>query len=97
MFIQAALDGGGADGIGAELKRKLSEEFVSFLAVADAYQQFGLAYAPPRAKGRAILDPDKAWLLPEEKQWAPALLSPAPLSGALLEAARAYRAPVPGA
>lgn len=81
----------------AEIQRKLREEFHEFLAVADAYQQFGLTYAPPRAKGQPILNPSEAWLLPEKKQWEPMPHTPAPLDARLLEAARAYRAPVAGA
>jgi len=44
-----------------------------------------------------ILDPAQAWLLPEEKQWAPTPYVPAPFDAQLLAAASAYRAPIPGA
>jgi hypothetical protein len=96
FFMDATEVGDAASAISAEIERKLREEFPAFLALADAYQQFGVAYAPPRAKGQPILGPTEAWLLPDEKQWPPTPYVPAPFDTRLLDAARAYRAPIPG-
>jgi hypothetical protein len=95
IFIECMAAGGAPDRVAAEMERRLNEEFPGFLATADAYQEFGLAYAPPRAKAQPILDKAKAWLLPDEKQWEPTPYVPAPFDARLLEIARAYRAPVP--
>jgi hypothetical protein len=97
LFMQTLNTGGSPEEISAEIERKLRHEFSEFLAVADGYQQFGLTYVLPRAKGTAVLDPNEAWLLPDEKQWAPTLYFPVPFDERLLAAARAYRAPIPAA
>jgi hypothetical protein len=94
-FLECMEVGGGPDRIAAEMERRINEEFPGFLAMADAYQEFGLSYAPPQTKDRPILDKAEAWLLPGEKQWEPTPYVPAPLDARLLEIARAYRAPVP--
>jgi len=96
-FMDAMEDCDTPAATGVEMERKLREEFPAFLALSDAYQQFGLTYVPRRAKGQPILDPAQAWLLPEEKQWAPTPYVPAPFDAQLLAAASAYRAPIPGA
>ncbi len=95
LFVECFLEGGGPDRIGAEMERRLNEEFPGFLARADAYQEFGITYAPPRTKGQTILDKAEAWLLPDKKQWEPTPYVPAPFDDRLLEIARAYRAPIP--
>jgi hypothetical protein len=97
FFIECLEEGGSPIEIGAKMERKLNVEFPAFLATADAYQEFGLNYAPHRAKGQPLLDSAEAWLLPDEKQWAPTPYVPAPLDERLLELARRYRAPIPTA
>lgn len=72
------------------------EDLYAFLADAEAYQHFGLNHVPPRAKGVPLLDSTTTWLLPEPSQWAPTRFVPAALDGRLLDAARTYRAPIPG-
>ena len=94
-FMECMVAGGAPDRVGAEMECRFKEEFPGFLALADAYQEFGLGYTPLRAKGQPILDKSEAWLLPDKKQWEPTPYVPAPFDARLLEIARAYRAPVP--
>jgi hypothetical protein len=96
LFIECMESSGGApDRVAAEMRRRYDDEFPGFLATADAYQEFGLGYAPLRAKGQPILDKSEAWLLPAKKQWEPTPYVPAPFDARLLEIAQTYRAPVP--
>lgn len=75
----------------------MTYRFPEFLSLVDTYQRFGTSFIPARAKGEALIDPETAWLLPEQKQW-PIIDHPAsPLGGWMLEAAKNYRAPVPSA
>lgn len=82
--------------VAAALEAQLNENFLMFLAEADAYLEFGLAYRLPRAKAQPTLDPAETWLLPQHRLWPASPNEPAPLSGLLLDAAREYRAPIPG-
>lgn len=58
---------------------------------AEAFQAFGTAFRPERTQS-ALMDPEQTWLVP--KVWHHGRGVPPPLTGAWLEAASNYRAPI---
>jgi hypothetical protein len=67
-------------------------ELAEFLAVARAYQEFGLTFKP-RSRQDAIL-PSDLWSVPDSVKLRPATLAPAGLPPAALAALHAYKAPI---
>jgi hypothetical protein len=96
-FLIALENGGTSEEIAAILEEELNDNFLMFLAEAEAYLNFGLSYSPPRAKAQTLLDPDETWTLPEHRPWPPSPMKPAPFDDLLMRTAREYRAPIPGA
>ena len=96
-FIIAGEHNGSPDKVAAALERELNENFMMFLAEAEAYLEFGLAHQPLRANGQTLLNPEETWVLPQYRPWPESPFEPMPLSGAMLEAVLDYRAPTPGA
>lgn len=85
-----------ADGPGdfaVRMEQRLLYGFDAFLALAEAYQNFGLSFRPARAKSWPLLDPLQTWVLPTERQWEPTPMVAAPLTDFLLSVLRNYRAP----
>lgn len=81
--------------VGAAMEGELNDNFMMFLSEAEAYLEFGLGHQPLRARGQTLLDPRETWILPQYRPWPESPFRPQPLSGAMLEAALEYRAPLP--
>jgi len=96
-FLIALENGGTPEEIATILEEELNDNFLMFLAEAEAYLNFGLSYRPPRAKAQTLLDPDETWTLPEHRPWPPSPMKPAPFDDLLMRTAKEYRAPIPGA
>lgn len=96
-FLIALENGGTPEEIAAVLEEELNDNFLMFLAEAEAYLNFGLSYRPPRAKAQTLLDAEETWTLPEHRPWPPSPMKPAPFDDLLMRTAKEYRAPIPGA
>lgn len=75
------------------MEQRILYDFDAFLALAEAYQSFGLSFRPARAKSSLLLDPAQTWILPAQRQWEPTPMVAAPLTDFLLSIIRKYRAP----
>ena len=96
-FLIARENNGTPEDTGRTLQEELNENFMMFLAEAEAYLEFGLAHQLPRSDAQKLLEREETWILPKHRPWPEAMSTPAPLSGCLLEAALKYRAPIPAA
>ncbi len=96
-FMIALENGGTPEEIAAIIEEELNDNFLMFLAEAEAYMEFGLGYRAPRAKAQALLDCEETWVLPEHRPWPRSPMVPRPFDETLMRVAREYRAPIPGA
>jgi hypothetical protein len=81
------------ESLAVQIEERLTDAFDSFLAEAEAYQNFGLSFRPARSKSLPLLDPAETWVLPANRQWQPTPMVAAPLPDSLLSVLRKYRAP----
>ena len=96
-FNTAFIYNGSAEEIGRALEEELNENFIMFLAEAEAYLEFGLSHQPPRTKAQTLMNREETWILPPYRPWPEIQFAPQPLSGDLLKLAKEYRAPIPSA
>jgi hypothetical protein len=93
-FLVAATEGRNPSDVANAIEEALNADFLMFLAEAESYLEFGLAFRPQRGSPQTLMCAEQTWTLPDHRPWSRSLNEPAPLTGKMLDLAKAYRAPI---